>query len=463
MNGQAVYPAGPPVLPPLLASGSHQQLPPGLMGHPNYPLSAFHGALVGPPPFPFGMNHIYNPSLGFPPMPGSFQAPPMASNQVGLSAPTNTTMNPTSTNAPQPPSAPPISSIRPSEISRKQIEMLRSSLKYHEDQLMYNRHQIDEKEMEHTIQMLQSQIDRFEALNQSQLRFEESHYPKKEVKDNEQSGPHPRGSIRGSESNASFQGTVKHASGSSTRRSDSFRRRQIPRRKEPLFNSFLPESSLLLTDPVKKSTLPSKAALAPPFEPRSYANETKAEVSRPCGSFQWDGAAVDDGTVTNQAPEEGTVRGPGQNRQCYPSSSSHEAKLGMPYLVGKLPTGIDPKTAKESDYTYERELTPDETRARYLYWGRAPSFTRRGLPRFDGKNFYHASPGEETHRDSLPPPLLARSNSIEDPSVDFCTGAFEPKNVPDLTQAGAPGQYTSNFRRERQKTVKVTLVSFKCL
>ena len=80
----------------------------------------------------------------------------------------------------QPPSNPPISSIRPSEISRKQIETLRSNLKYHEDQLQYNKHQIDEREMEKTIRMLTQEIQRFEGVHQMQLANEEKNYPKRE-------------------------------------------------------------------------------------------------------------------------------------------------------------------------------------------------------------------------------------------------------------------------------------------
>src|SRR5690349_7452768 len=57
--------------------------------------------------------------------------------------------HPVTTNGTDPSMAPhanpTITSIRPSEITKKQIEGLRSSLRYYEDQLQYNRHQIDEK------------------------------------------------------------------------------------------------------------------------------------------------------------------------------------------------------------------------------------------------------------------------------------------------------------------------------
>ncbi|OAA67274.1 hypothetical protein SPI_01850 [Niveomyces insectorum RCEF 264] len=86
-----------------------------------------------------------------PAMQGPLQMASAPFGHNGSSALTPATAPATAPDVLQPPAVPPISSIRPSEISRKQIEMLRGSLKYHEDQLLYNKHQIDEKEMEHTI------------------------------------------------------------------------------------------------------------------------------------------------------------------------------------------------------------------------------------------------------------------------------------------------------------------------
>ena len=79
---------------------------------------------------------------------------------------------------PPAPAAPPISSIRPSEITRKQIGIFRKSLKYHEDQLQYNRHQIDEKETEQKIQKYRDNIARFESMMQVQIEDEKNRgYP----------------------------------------------------------------------------------------------------------------------------------------------------------------------------------------------------------------------------------------------------------------------------------------------
>lgn len=67
----------------------------------------------------------------------------------------------------------------------------------------------------------------------------------------------------------------------------------------------------------------------------------------------------------------------------------------MPYLLGTLPKGVNPRTARDQDYVYNRELTEEERRARFLYWGKAPKFVSEGLPKFDGKHFYPPSPVKE--------------------------------------------------------------------
>lgn len=64
----------------------------------------------------------------------------------------------------------------------------------------------------------------------------------------------------------------------------------------------------------------------------------------------------------------------------------------MPYLVGTLPRGVDPYADHRIKYEYSRNLTSEEIQARHLYWGKAPACVGHGLPKYDGKNFYPASP-----------------------------------------------------------------------
>ena len=281
-NGQPIYPFPPQSFPSQLLHGNNGQFPPGFMGH-TFPTAAFQSSMLVPPPV--GMNPMLNHAMGFPGMPPPQHPPNGNTLQVTPAERSNAAGAPLSSNDDEDPPPPPVSSIRPSEISRKQIDMLRGSLKYHEDQLLYNKHQIDEKEMEHTIQMLQSQIDRFEILNQGQVRFEEEHYPKKETKVMKPFSSHSRTSDRPSRNTASGQSTVKHAS-ASIKRPESFRQKSALRKKEPYLSLDPIVSPVSIKDPVKKSTLPSGAALAPPFEPRSLPSIGKDVTENTRPAFQ---------------------------------------------------------------------------------------------------------------------------------------------------------------------------------
>ncbi|KAL6855058.1 hypothetical protein ACO1O0_006196 [Amphichorda felina] len=77
-----------------------------------------------------------------------------------------------------PPSNPHVSSIRPSDITKRQLEILRVRLKYLEDQLSYNKHQIDERTVENDAQITRQHIGQFEKNLEIQLSIEESQYPK---------------------------------------------------------------------------------------------------------------------------------------------------------------------------------------------------------------------------------------------------------------------------------------------
>ena len=63
-----------------------------------------------------------------------------------------------------------------------------------------------------------------------------------------------------------------------------------------------------------------------------------------------------------------------------------------PYLTGYPPPGIPANNVKSADMIYSRELTREELQARKMYWGKAPRALSKGLPKFDGKDFYAPSP-----------------------------------------------------------------------
>jgi hypothetical protein len=63
-----------------------------------------------------------------------------------------------------------------------------------------------------------------------------------------------------------------------------------------------------------------------------------------------------------------------------------------PYLMGYPPPGMPANSIESADMIYSRELTREELQARQMYWGKAPLALSKGLPKFDGKDFYAPSP-----------------------------------------------------------------------
>lgn len=269
---------------------------------------------------------------------------------------------------------PPISSIRPSEITKKQIDVLRGSLKYLEDQLLYNKHQIDEKWMEYQAHMVRQQVEQFEKNLETQRSLEKSYYPK--TKENSSSSsasitiPHasadepcnrpPPNSLQDGMSN-----TVQEPWREKDR--EYFQTQQGINSTKSV-SLFAPKKLGNTADPTKKaSTLPVHAALAPPFQPQN--------------------------------------EGPGHSSLC--SSRTTEPA----YLIGMIPTGGNPDKARDTGYQYVRDLTDDELRARHMYWGKAPHHLQRGLPKFDGKDFYPPSPTKDQSSESNDSLMIVQSES----------------------------------------------------
>jgi hypothetical protein len=71
---------------------------------------------------------------------------------------------------------------------------------------------------------------------------------------------------------------------------------------------------------------------------------------------------------------------------------AEKPKPAVPYLVGFAPSGMGFGRQNSSELVYSRELTDEERRARHLYWGKAPREASKGLPKFDGRDFYPPSP-----------------------------------------------------------------------
>ncbi|KAI6382265.1 hypothetical protein MCOR25_000854 [Pyricularia grisea] len=374
----------------------------------------------------------------------------------------------------QPPAAPPISSIRPSDISKKQIETLRGTLKYHEDQLHFNKHQVDEKEMDKTIKMLRAEIKRFDDLCQKQLVFEAEHYPSREQSADSTDTTAP----------ADFGSLTEHPSSVTTclpdqqrvtaalenaRRTGALRKKDSGRARSALNGSSSNKASSLFDFDDEKehlrpnemhmrACLPSGAALAPPFEPRSSScseqpRPNSAEPLPPnglteearqrlllAGSKAWDNFEASSSTPVDSKGKFSRGKTPTQRLGAEASGSSTQEKTRyeLPYLIGTLPPGVDARTANATDYRYPRELTNDELRARYLYLGKAPEEVRRGLPKYDGRNFYKpyiVEGSQETTPVAAPSGADRRGASV---STDSARSYNKPNPSRDPFQPSTP-------------------------
>ena len=299
----------------------------------------------------------------------------------------------------------PISSIRPSDITKKQIEVLRGSLRYIEDQLQYNRHQIDEKGMENQAQMVRQQIQHFQLNFEEQVAFKEAHYPKSGRGDDVGSSVSSHAALRSKSSLSSMNtrvesGTVDIATSQSetgrprSLKSRSSREKTMTRAMSGInstksSSAFGAKKSLLHTgshDSVsltKSSGLPFNAALAPPFEPRTDAGTSARVVLEP---------GITGFETVRKIPGHHSLTEPGSYSRASLQSFRTTDHRPAPYLVGHLPRGVHASSARDIDYIYNRELSEDELRARHMYWGKAPRHLQKGLPKFDGKDFYPPSP-----------------------------------------------------------------------
>ncbi|KAK4662564.1 hypothetical protein QC763_604570 [Podospora pseudopauciseta] len=417
-NGQIIYPVGN--MSTSLASP---------MGGPMMPMQMVSVPQGAPSQLQAPMMHPALPHGGSQMMAGSSFSPPShGPHQIhGGAHP----IIPANLNFAAPNMAPPPSSIRRSEITRKQIAGFKHALKYHEDQLQYNRHQIDEREMEMKAQQYRDHIAHFEAVLKQQLEAEAEtlDHKKPEVGRNDLAQQKAEGSVSGDTGVQQSQ----HESEDAVRRRAASGRQGININIGDGGNAVFQRpiaANRSYGEPSRQTGIPSEAVLAPAFEPggrtlHEIANESnerlKSEgvwkygpgiqnipsrgVSRPFNpslSHQSDRA---EGSSSSAS-----VSGQGGSAEAFGTSRSAKGKgvdtgggssgysrssFGVPYLLGTLPKGFDPRKATDHDYIYTRPLNEDEVRARYLYWGKAPKSAMRGLPKYDGKHFYPPSPIQE--------------------------------------------------------------------
>ncbi|KAI1636164.1 hypothetical protein F4809DRAFT_641723 [Biscogniauxia mediterranea] len=460
-NGH-VYPSpvtgGPPHMAPYFPS---PYLPPGMIGHPAFPHGRFQ-----PMPHPFSI-----PVLGSTgPQPASLGS---GSQHVHTHS------------APKSAASPPITSIKPSEITKRQLDSLRISLRYFEDQLQYNKHQIDEKATKEQAQKIKQNIEQFEVNYKMQLDFEAAHYPKEQssntvVMEMPYKTPSRPSSMAGNRTARSQRGSMESTGRPSLRYPKSMERgnrRPFPERNRLAvgINSSKSTNShqasvalealeahilnkLDESDPLKKAdaALLRGAALAPPFRPgpnpnfplpRSECNPSNGLIpageahigpqSSTVGGYnqgQWQPGSLPQNqrgswetmqsTSTYFTNDSTPVEG-----QLAPEQFGQGGLSGAPYLVGRLPPGMSPYTAHGSDYLYSRELTEEEKRARHIYWGGVSS-KGLGLPKFDGKDFYPPSPIKTRDSTELTTPVGSRSGPVGCAEADYTLPSRSAKNDP---------------------------------
>lgn len=243
----------------------------------------------------------------------------------------------------------PISSIRPSHITKKQIDVLKSSLRYLEDQLQYNKHQIDEKAVGNQADLVREQIRHFKSNLSVQRSFEDSHYPK------------PNSKSEDSDSSNVLNGVSRIANTESSLSSDSGQEASTRPHEEQRVTASkvsLRSASKLVTDcvtasellasPTKSSRLPGHAAMAPPFRPRVGGELEKAS---------WD-ASVN--------------------------------RFAAPDVVASSNNPISQSSSLRSRHACSHELTGDELRARHAYWGAFSGSLLTVFPTGDSFCYNHA-------------------------------------------------------------------------
>ncbi|KAK5997286.1 hypothetical protein PT974_02641 [Cladobotryum mycophilum] len=307
------------------------------------------GQWLWPPIYPYGMPGT--PGIPHPPMMGHAIAPhrfgmnpmmfahPPRPVQSEQPQPPNITVSAPNVPNHMAPARPPISSIRPSEITRRQMEMLRGSLRYYEDQLQYNKHQIDEKETERRAQIVRQQIRHFRRNMEVQLAFEEANYPRPD--ENEDSDSSESESSESDDESTSPVPVVGET-GSVHDRDDT--------------SNPTDDASVVRT--VNPQPLQGRSA-------NGLGNSSDSNNSAPAFS-------------TNSPSIVHTLR-----KEC-------DEKL---LKSTKSPSVNSTGTLNEEGIGSEPYLlNEDELRARHMYWGKAPHHLQSGLPKFDGKDFYPPSP-----------------------------------------------------------------------
>lgn len=291
------------------------------------------------------------------------------------------------------------SSILASDITKSHLRILRAKKRQVEDQLQYNIHQIDRKEMESRLKEICDSIDSFESLREKQLQGENGTLPLFQTH-------------IGLPAN-STQSDAESNSSAAARHGQQTDDRPVPSRSP---GSKAGATITSVENPVlggqasqrKPSSLPVNAALAPPFRPRAEANNSSLAT-----------AAAGEPVLVTHLPQPSH----GSAFKSFFHKPVDRNNYGVPYLVGKLPEHIEVKDARDTDREYIRDLNQHELHAIHLYRQRVPVHEQTGVI-FDGVNFYYPHSDDETDspqsspknpQDLQPPPSSGENESLNDP------------------------------------------------
>ncbi|KAI1820565.1 hypothetical protein F4861DRAFT_545453 [Xylaria intraflava] len=438
MNGQLMFPNAAMVHGQMAPMMANQYVPAGAMASHAYPGQRMAAANQSASNIPMAVNNMSmagnNAPMAANNMPSTGLNGHVPSSNLNSQQVVPPTLAPLETE-------PPLSSIRPSEITRRQIAGLRESLKFYTSQLQFNRHQIDEDWALEQARKLQYYIDLFEQNMNRQFQRELLLYPDMDptssqtantaapmntpsrppsIRHTQASGSSHHSSIRSiapARAPKPFQPQFQHQAGRG------FRGGNRPNRAVVGINSTRTDNSTAHIDALEEAVIKKFSApdatpeqkkmlaaiirpLNPKYDPKPSTdqqfasdNTSPKESNAQSGSdgnksvpakMQPSGSYLQNQRTFGHTAQSGGASLSNANVPPYTGLSSRNGAT-LPYLVGSYPPGADPWTFSESNFIYARELTEPEKQARRLYWGRVTN-TGMGLPKFDGKDFYPPSP-----------------------------------------------------------------------
>ncbi|TAQ88604.1 hypothetical protein B7494_g3068 [Chlorociboria aeruginascens] len=400
-NGQVVYPVLPGT--PLTSL----PVPISILGNPNFAQpSPTSGSFIPP--------HLSMPFLGFP--------QPLMPSQNGQPMPV--ILPPQIIGADNSIYAPPFAQLSNSHNTMAQIQGLRDQLMHVDNQAANSKHQVDVPHLELHRNALMAYIEKMQEMHKAQLAHEqnaniafnrsEKPIPTETSKDDQENG---RSSTVSASTSIPELSVIPNPTETSTDVAGDDTQKKVLR-PEPAF----------------KSRLSAAAAMAPPFQPRAHTFPQPPQTSVSSSSSTVESqsqieyrllsrstsdwgqgssqtAAVGLGYISmprahtmherstrshSQKQPPSTVRSSTFNgSSSILSSSPVSTTQVVPYLVGSAPQGMSASNVDSKELVYSRPLTTEELRARHLYWGNAPRSVQKGLPKFDGKDFYPPSPMKE--------------------------------------------------------------------